>query len=179
MGYKNWLGNKKLFEQERAKGWKWESVVAGILTDMGYSVEIPDHFDYEPNCDESKQTHDMLVNGKIVEVKSRNLEFIGIDSFPYPSIFVKTKATYDKMVNKPAMCVCISQKTGACVALDVEKTSGSWRAVRFFDRIRKINTTAYECDIGLWETLGEVARRVIGSSCQTGPGHAGGALEGT
>lgn len=158
----NWMANKELFLRELNKGRKWELKVAERLIGLGYDVEVPEMGGYDmPNDPKYKSSHDMLANGKIVEVKSRALEFTGVDSFPYPSIFVKSKATYDKMEEKPVMCVCVSQKTGEMVALDVKKTEEHWSPTRFFDRVRGIHTTAYECAIERWEEFESCAERLL------------------
>lgn len=159
---RNWMANRGLFLSELAKGRKWEEYVASELKKLGYGVILPEVGEYEmPHDPKYANAHDMSVGGRIVEVKSRNLSFTDADSFPFGTIFVKTKASYDAMTDKPAMCVVVSQITGAMLALDVQATEKLWKPVRFFDRVRKIHTTAYECEKGRWEDVDAVAKRVL------------------
>lgn len=160
---KRWMANKELFTKELATGHKWELYVAERLRELGYCVWVPELEEYKkPHDPKYANSSDMLVGGHIVEVKSRNVQFTCPGDFPYPTIFVKSKASYDAMTDKPVMCVVVSQLTGEMCALDVQKTYESWKPIRFYDRVRKIHTTAYECATELWEPLETAAERLIG-----------------
>lgn len=151
-----WFDNKELFQKELATGKKWEAYVMLELEKLGYTVAIPPQpVNALPNDSAAKQSHDLVVQGKFVEVKSRNLDFTDIESFPYPTVFVKCKYTYDKMKVKPDVVITVSQKTGCFFALDVAKTYDKWTAIRVWDRVRKIYTTAYECRKELWEPIAD------------------------
>jgi hypothetical protein len=159
---RKWMANKELFLAELAKGRKWELYVAECLQGIGFNAIVPPKGDYTmPHDPKYANSHDINVNGRIVEVKSRNLDFSTPESFPFATIYVKTKASYDAMTDKPAMCVVVSQISGNTLALDVSRTEKLWKPVRFFDSVRKISTTAYECDKMEWEPLDVVAERVL------------------
>lgn len=156
------MANKELFLSELAKGRKWELYVANYLKSIGFDAILPPEGSYDmPHDPKYANSHDISVNGKIVEVKSRNLDFMGVESFPFATIYVKTKASYDAMTDKPTMCVVVSQITGAMMALDVKKTYETWKPVRFFDSVRKIHTTAYECSKNCYEDVDSCAKRLL------------------
>lgn len=162
-GVRRWMANKELFLAELAKGRKWELYVANYLKSIGFEAIVDHSGGYDmPHDPKYANSHDISVNGKIVEVKSRNLHFNGVESFPFATIYVKTKASYDAMTDKPTMCVVVSQITGAMMALDVKRSFETWKPVRFFDSVRKIHTTAYECAKTEYEDVEGCAKRLLG-----------------
>ena len=159
-----WFKNDSLFKQELIKGVLWQLYVAEKFRHMGYDVErvdvsittVP-----EERREEFINSKDLVVNGKLIEVKSRNLDFANHSDFPYSTLFVDTKDGFLKKKDRPAMYVCVSQKTGGLCALDVASTFEKWTVKRTWDTIRKINLVAYECDKSLWESVDDAAKKLL------------------
>lgn len=165
---KAWFGNDKLFKQELIKGILWQLYVAEKFRHMGYDVNRID-ISMTPGPVEKREdfvnSKDLIAGGKLIEVKSRNVEFTSADDFPYDTLFIDTKDGFDKKKDKPEMYVCVSQITGAACALDVSKTKDLWEVTRTWDTVRKINLVAYAAKKELWMGL-ESAATSCGLSCQ-------------
>jgi hypothetical protein len=158
-----WHKNDALFEEQLKRGHKWQCHVAGLVSDMGYDVDVPEYSMRASIADahEYADEHDLLVNGHVVEVKSRNLSFAGPHDYPYPTLFIDTQRGFDAKRRTPVAVLCVSQKTGQVCALDVAKTRSEWTVCRVWDSVRKIHITNYQCGREHWEGLAEVMSRVI------------------
>ena len=158
---KKWFANKELFQQELAKGKKWEAIVAQELEAAGFNVTIPNCELDSIECDAERRkaaanSVDMYVDGRIIEVKSRNYRFTCADDFPFETIAVDTKDGFDRKADKPVVYICVSQHTGDMIALDVEKTREHWVVSKRFDTVRKIPVVSYDCHKKWWGSVADV-----------------------
>ena len=164
MSVKEWFANKELFTKELAIGRKWQEYVADKLRELGYVAEVPEAVPYEgqEKAGNFIDEEDILVNGLVIEVKSRAYKFTCAADFPFETIAVDTKKSFDGKTRKPVLYVCVCQETGAICALDVAKTRDSWVITRRFDRKRGIPVVSYDCHRDLWEELEPVCERILG-----------------
>ena len=160
---KKWMDNPELFCKELLKGYLWQLFVGERFRLMGYEVHVP-QMSYKglKHAKEYLDSRDLTVNGKIVEIKSRDYTFTSQDDFPFPTILIETKSGYEGKKTKPVMYVNVCQHNGAMCALDVKKTYKQWSARRIWDRVRKVGSMTFECEKGLWETVDSAAERLIG-----------------
>ena len=155
-----WFANTKLFQQELIKGVLWQLYVAERFRQLGCDV---DHMDLNikagPVTEREKfiNSKDLIVNGNVIEVKSRNQEFSCADDFPFDTLFIDTKDGFDRKVDKPTLYVCVSQKTGGMCALNVHDTKKHWQVEKTWDTVRKIRLTAYACRKEMWLSMEEAA----------------------
>ena len=135
----HWSENDNLFLGELKNGFDWQSLPALFFKLHGLDVEMP-NLKIRPSI---KVAHnwlnetDLIVNGRFIEVKSRNEKFTTPKSFPYPTIFVDTVSGYNAKNEKPIAYVMISRPTGnmLCVRAD---NPGGWAINKRFDNVRKI-----------------------------------------
>lgn len=143
----NWKDNDKLFFKELKEGYEWQKLAATFFEDRGLTVQMPELSirDSFEEAGEYLDTKDLLVNGHIIEVKSRREKFTSAEDFPYSTIFVDTVAGYDSKVTKPLAYVMISRETKTMLCLPSWKRPKYWTQEKRFDRIRKIYETFYMC----------------------------------
>jgi hypothetical protein len=103
----------------------------------------------------------MLCNGRVIEVKSRSLTFTCAADFPYDTLIVDTVQGFDQKVDKPLMYICISQKTGAMLGLDVGLSREHWTVRQTYDRVAKIPCTNYEAHKSLWGDALEILKNLL------------------
>jgi hypothetical protein len=155
--------DRAIFKRELKNGILWQLYVADQFRRRGMEVETPE-YSFEPcNVEDIAtyiQSKDLMVNGRIIEVKGRNVDFTTPSSFPYSTIFIDTKDGYDKKDPKPVLYACVSTETGSIVTLDTADTFERWGVCRTFDKVRNIKLVAYECDRGLWKTFDDGIRRL-------------------
>lgn len=157
----SWFKNDKLFQQELIKGILWQLYVAEKFRQLGCDVERMDLSLKAGPVEEREKfinSKDLIVNGHVIEVKSRNQAFNGADDFPYDTLFVDTKDGFDRKVDKPSFYVCVSQLTGGMCALNVDESFKHWKTTKTWDTVRKISLTAYECHRDVWVTVEEAAK---------------------
>ena len=146
----SWFKNDELFFSELKKGRKYELYIAILLLDMGFTVSVPRlciRKEFEEINKFSESQGDVFVSTGdkmpiILEVKSRDLEFTSVSDYPYDSIFVDTKSSWEKKSVKPRAIVIVSQKTGASIVVS-SKTKEFWEEVKAHDHIRDIDDTWY------------------------------------
>lgn len=160
---KKWMNNPELFCSELLKGYLWQLFVGERFRLMGYEVCVP-QMSYKglKHAKEYLNSRDLTVNGKIVEVKSRNYKFTSQDDFPFPTILIETKSGFEGKKDRPVMYVSVCQQNGAMCALDVKKTYNQWSAVKIYDRVRKVSSMTFQCEKGLWESVDSAAEHLIG-----------------
>lgn len=176
---RQWLENDALFFEECRKGQKWQEYIGKYLQGKGLVVEVPElSFRDNPNVadftdDEAGRwamarkkaeiarteyinSKDLLLVPKwTLEVKSRNLYFTSPDDFPFGTVIVDTVYGYDQKQPKPALYICVSQKTGKAIATLGNKP-GRWFKKKAFDKVRKIQENNYECPMEYWKPLDEI-----------------------
>lgn len=176
-----WLNNKELFQKELITGTLWQCYVAEMFRQKGFDVLVPNLNLIVGKINDDGESYinskDLLVDGNIIEVKSRNLEFSCNSDFPFETVFIDTRQGYDAKTDKPVLYVCVSQKTGAIITLDVGKSFKHWKVERTWDSVRKINLVAYVCHRDIWMDIdGGVA--ILRKGSERGlekPGAVGGA----
>lgn len=141
-----WKNNDELFFSELKQGHQWQQLPALFFKLHGFQVEMPE-LTIRSSIKEAgrwKDTPDLIVNGHIIEVKSRNEIFTSGDSFPYETAFIDTVSGYDAKVIKPLAYVFVSRPTGAMLVLKTNSSKG-WAVESKFDHIRKIQENFYLC----------------------------------
>jgi hypothetical protein len=98
---------------------------------------------------------DFLVNGKLVEVKSRNLFFTRPQDYPYETCLVDTVEGYNAKEEKPLGYIIVSTHTGAMLWLDSDVAA--WQIDKQADPDRGIEYAAYVAPKRLLRPLGMVA----------------------
>lgn len=161
---KEWFANDKLFKSELAKGRKWQLFVADRIRDLGYDAVVPDSVPYggQAKAINFINEPDILVGDVVIEVKSRSYQFTCAADFPFDTIGVDTKKSFDGKTDKPLIYVCVCQNSGSMTALDVQKTRKHWVEKRRFDRVRNIPVVSLDCHKDYWEDLETVCRRILG-----------------
>lgn len=116
------------FEEECAKGHKYQQIVAKMLREEGFWVEEPKER-IAKSFEEAlkhKDPGDLFIwippDNKLVEVKAVNFNFSGLHNWPRRDgkVIVDRKATWDKKVRgrgRPVATVCISQHTEKCIII--------------------------------------------------------------
>lgn len=143
---KPWKDNDELFIKELKAGHQWQNLPALFFKLHGLEVEIPE-LTIRTSIKEAgkwKDAPDLIVNGHIIEVKSRNEIFTSPDSFPYETAFVDTVSGYDSKKVKPLAYVFISRPTGAMLVLKTNSAKGLTVESKF-DHVRKIQENFYVC----------------------------------
>lgn len=171
----NWFANDELFFKECREGHKWQVHVGEFFASQGLPVQIPElTFRGNPNVldytdadaklwAEARQksemarveyvnTKDLLVCGKVIEVKSRRLKFTCPSDYPFSMIFVDTVSGYDQKDPKPVMYVCVSQETGKMICT-LTRNSHLWSKTKTFDKVRKIWVVNYVASWTLWHPI--------------------------
>ena len=128
------------------QGHAYNCFVADILRQFGVpDVEVPELWDAEnaeQRMDKTINEKDVLVGGLVLEVKSRNLKFENIESFPYEKILIDTVDGYDKKAVKPFAYVMVSQITGKMFAL-AGANKENWTVGDIHDAHRNVDYQAY------------------------------------
>ena len=116
------------FEEECAKGHKYQQIVARMLREEGFWVDEPKERIAKSFAEALRHVDpgDLFVwippDEVLVEVKSVSFNFTGLLTWPRRDgkVIVDRKATWDKKVRKrgrPIATVCISQQTEKCIII--------------------------------------------------------------
>jgi hypothetical protein len=141
----SWKDNDALFFKELREGYEWQKLVATYFQVSGLDVQMPE-LTFRVSFEEAGEyidTKDLIVNGHIIEVKSRREHFTSAKDFPYHTAFVDTVAGYDAKITKPLAYVMISRETKAMLCLPSFNKPDYWTIENRFDRVRKINENFY------------------------------------
>ena len=92
--------------------------------------------------DKTINEKDVLVDDLVLEVKSRNLKFEDIESFPYEKILIDTVDGFDKKAVKPFAYVMVSQITGKMFAI-AGASKEHWTVGEIHDPHRNVDYQAY------------------------------------
>lgn len=121
---------------------------------QGFQVEIPE-LKIRSSIKEANKwinSSDLIVNGAVIEVKSRNESFTSKLDYPYETVFVDTVSGYDAKETKPLAYIIISRPTGVMLCLKTLSAKG-WKIESKFDRVRKIRENFYVCEPKRLQTL--------------------------
>jgi hypothetical protein len=152
-----WSENDDLFFSQLKEGFEWQKLPKLFFELHGLQVEMPELTIRKSIKDAADYicTKDLIVNGHIIETKSRNEAFTYPLSFPYRTLFVDTVSGFDGKKTKPLAYVFISRPTGSMICL-MSSTSHLWQKEQKFDRIRNINDTFYLADKKLCTELNDL-----------------------
>jgi hypothetical protein len=151
---KSWSQNDDLFFKELNEGHRWQALPALFFRLQGFSVEMPE-LRVRSSIKEAgkwKDSADLIVQGQLLEVKSRNESFYSPESFPYPTILVDTESGYQAKETKPLAYIMISRPTGVMLALRATSPKG-WMVERKRDRVRNIWDNFYLAERSSLQTL--------------------------
>jgi hypothetical protein len=178
--------NPELFKSELETGHLFEEKVQDRLLELGFNVQLGNeqerlqqvglhqHANYtNPFLQERDITVKSRTGRVLLEVKSRNVSFTGVDDFPFNPPFVMAKGRWDAVRVKPAAVLMISQVTDCIIALN-SKTADSWRVLPGpYEPARKIREDKLTADISLWsdfDTFVEQLSKVCPRNPLTRPG---------
>lgn len=153
----NWSENDDLFFSQLKEGFEWQKLPKLFFELHGFSVEMPELTIRDSIKDSGSyiSTKDLVVNGHIIETKSRNESFTYPLSFPYRTVFVDTVSGFDGKKVKPLAYIFISRPTGSMICL-MSSTSKLWNIEKKFDRTRHITDEFYTADKKLCVSLDEL-----------------------
>jgi hypothetical protein len=140
------LGLDPRFLERLKTGHRFAEQVADRFRDYGLPVETT-AFTPQPAGDPSRfhDEHDLEVAGKIVEVKSRSVDFTGAHDFPYPTAFVYRTGGWENKRRKPAAIVLVSQNRGGFAVVRVSDFP-HWQRRQVFDREMRFQYEAFEIE---------------------------------
>lgn len=157
----DWAENDELFFKELKLGHSWQAYPALFLTLHGFKVEMP-NLSIRENINEAdkyKNSADIIINGKILECKSRNESFTSISDFPYETIIVDTVSGYDAKNPKPLAYIMISKITGSMLCLP-SLMSSKWVKKSIKDQTRRILDEFYMANKGLLLTMDKLVKHL-------------------
>ena len=152
-----WAENDDLFFSQLKEGFEWQKLPKLFFELHGLHVEMPELTirDSIQNAGSYMSSKDLIVNGRIIETKSRNESFTYPISFPYRTIFIDTVSGFDGKKVKPLAYVFTSRPTGSMICL-MSETHNQWQKERKFDRVRKITDEFYVASRTLCVSLDEL-----------------------
>lgn len=137
----DWHRNDALLAAQLTEGHRYAEVVGAGFRTAGLTVEvtppsmratIADRHAYDDEAD-------LLVAGRIIEVKSRGFHFTDDPaSFPFPTAFVGTVAAWSAKQRPRCAVVLISQSTEAMLVAPLSSRA-EWVEVSNVDRVRRIS----------------------------------------
>ncbi|MHC4676566.1 MAG: hypothetical protein ACYTBZ_29115 [Planctomycetota bacterium] len=143
---KQWIENDELFIKELKKGYGFQIYVALQFLLEGLWVRVPplsirDSREEIPQY--TRNEADLFVWGsgngkqKKISVKSRNIEFYTIDTYPYKTIFIDTVRGWEAKEEKPCAVIIISQQTKEIIVVPVSSRE-HWTIEERSDQTRNI-----------------------------------------
>jgi len=158
----DWFSNDALFFDQLKKGYAWQHLPAVFFRCSGLAVEIPNLTVRQDVSEASRWTKsdtDLIVDGHVIEIKSRGERFTCAADFPYDEPFVDTVAGYDAKKPPPVAYVFVSQITGAMLAIN-SQTKTFFRIVAKHDRVRNIDENFYVCQRSALRTMDQLVRYI-------------------
>ncbi len=163
-----WKDNDEAFKQFLATGHKWEDYVVGQLRGLGFYARADADRGFRESIDDSPQYKDQIDITVLdrdyeyirIEVKSVALDYYTPGDFPFAAPIVTTVGSWDNCSDdcKPHVVVCVSQVTGAMMALNTERTLAHWRKELKYDAKRHIDDWFYVCDRRHWRGFDALVR---------------------
>ena len=138
-----WGRNSKLFAAFLDQGFKYQRYICDLLLAHDIDVTMPRMRVRKSiaAAKDFKDEPDAIANGKVLEIKSRSLEFYRTLDLP-TTVLLDTTEGWESKITKPFGYVVVSQITGAAVWTQGEDNS-DWTVVRTHDRKRDINVVCY------------------------------------
>lgn len=139
-----WGRNSALFAAELSTGFKYQRFVADYFLAHNIDVQMPRMRVRKSisSAGQFAQEPDMIANGHVVEVKSRNLTFQRNLDLP-STVLLDTCSGHDVKIQKPIAIVVVSQTTGCMLWTPGTDTKGHWAVVNVHDRKRDTKYRAY------------------------------------
>lgn len=151
---------RRNFERRLAAGTKTEQYVIEQLIAAGIDTEQPEMPEGSSTAEYTKHQIDAMANGKILEIKGRNLRFDNVANYPYPTLFIEGVSGFDSKVRVPDYYVNVSNPVGTIICLDVAATRDSWTVERITDRNRQYSYDMYVSQTKDWIDWDEFLRRL-------------------
>ncbi len=138
-----WGRDSVLFRQFLTTGFKYQRYIADLLLAHDIPVQMPRQRFRKSIAAavDFKNEADAVANGKVLEIKSRTLEFYRTLDLP-SSVLIDTVESWESKTDKPYAYVVVSQVTGAAVWTQGTDRS-KWSVVRTRDRKRDIDIVCY------------------------------------
>lgn len=152
--------SKQDFLNRKKIGDQIELYATKRLIDAGIDAYQPKMEEGLPVIEYTKHQKDIIANGKILEVKGRNVQFTSVEDFPYPTIFVEGVSGFNQKDEQPAFYINVSHRTGAIIALDVKETFERWTQGVVPDRARGFSFKMYISETKDWISFDELIRRL-------------------
>ena len=126
MNDKDWVKYKTHIAQSIPTVWR----VAKYLSSRGHTVQVPPtHIAVNQNDRLGMTDSGDFFLMQRCEVKQRTFVFTNIDDYPWPSIMICNKNSFDKRHgSKPSYYILPSADFKAMIVIDVNKTEKSWWA---------------------------------------------------
>lgn len=153
------------FAQREKRGHIWERVICGRLCVAGLEAHTPvEPTEFRPKPEDSyqfkmafadmwKDTHDIICNGEVIEVKGSNLSFTSPQDYPYRNVLIDSAMGHDKKQDKPFIHITVSFQTGEAMMLP-GSTRPNWTRKMCKDRFVG-QELKYQCCIDHWLTWNE------------------------
>lgn len=149
------------------KGNAYERYVAKFLMHYGVLGVHVSETDESKSIDYLRRNQkDITVNDKVLEIKSRNIHFYGIDDFKYEQIFVDTVYGYEQKAIKPFAYIIVSQQTLRMFWL-AGNLPHLWHKRLAWDRERHLQDEFYLADKSLCRPIGELLELLGGQYVRT------------
>lgn len=129
--------SRKIYHKRFFSGKPYVKIVANKLKEEGFTIKTP-----RQNIRKLKYGHPdhgdihVMAEGKTrftLEVKSRDLEFTGIEDYPYKSVFIDNVNQWNYKKHKVAAVIIISQITGKMFVIPLSSRK-HWREEEITDR---------------------------------------------
>lgn len=153
------------FRHELERGQKTEDLVADDLEAIGFAVKrgLVEYLTEREAVIAGSLTNepDVVVAGRRIEIKGRDLEFSCREDYPFATAFVGRKSRWDRRSDDVLAVVLASTITGARVVAYVADRD-KWVVEECYDRITRRDETSYACPrdwLGTWPGLIRVLRR--------------------
>lgn len=153
------------FRLELERGQATEDLVAADLEAEGFVVErgLVEYLSERDAVIAGSLTNepDLVVAGRRIEVKGRDLRFVDRDDYPFPTAFVGRQSRWDRRSDAVLAVVLVSTITGGrVVAYGADRAN--WIVEECFDRITRRQESSYACPralLGTWPGLVRVLHR--------------------
>lgn len=139
--------SREVYKKRLREGVKYVKLVANLLRAGGFTVETPEQKIRPIRVKYTSDSGDIhiMAEGKIrftLEVKSRDLEFTGIEDYPYSSVFIDNVNQWNHKKHKVAAVIIISQQTEKMFVVPLSSRE-HWREEEITDREKRDRVMKY------------------------------------
>lgn len=163
-----WSRNSNLFREFLTQGFKYQRFVGDFFLANGLDVVMPRQRFRKSiaAAKDFKDEADLVVSGKVIEVKSRALDFQRNLELP-TSVLIDTTESWESKTHKPYAYILVSQVTGAMVWTQGSDKS-KWSIVKTFDKKRQIPIVCYATRRFEFEPIKTLVAALRGTDAQQG-----------